>query len=30
VENLGVVLAVLPHPVELIRNDPHAEAGHQI
>lgn len=30
VENLGVVLAVLPHAVELIRNDPHAEAGHQI
>lgn len=30
VENLGVVLPVLPHAVELIRNDPHAEAGHHI
>jgi molybdopterin biosynthesis enzyme MoaB len=28
VENLGVVLAVLPHAVELLRNDPHAEQGH--
>jgi molybdenum cofactor synthesis domain-containing protein len=28
VENLQVILAVLPHAVELLKNDPRAEAGH--
>jgi molybdopterin adenylyltransferase len=28
-ENLQVILPVLPHAVELLREDPHAEAGHQ-
>ncbi len=28
VENLEVVLPVLPHAVELLKNDPRAEAGH--
>lgn len=27
-ENLKVILPVLPHAVELLREDPHAEAGH--
>jgi molybdopterin adenylyltransferase len=29
VENLQVILPVLPHAVELLRESPHAEAGHQ-
>jgi molybdenum cofactor synthesis domain-containing protein len=29
VENLMVLLPVLPHAVELLREDPHAEAGHK-
>lgn len=29
VENLRVILPVLPHAVELLANDPSAEAGHQ-
>jgi molybdenum cofactor synthesis domain-containing protein len=29
VENLQVVLAVLPHAVQLLHEDPHAEAGHR-
>jgi molybdenum cofactor synthesis domain-containing protein len=29
VENLQVVLPVLPHAVQLLRSDPAAEAGHQ-
>jgi molybdenum cofactor synthesis domain-containing protein len=28
VENLAVIAPVLPHAVELLRDDPHAEAGH--
>jgi molybdenum cofactor synthesis domain-containing protein len=28
VENLGVVMPVLPHAMELLREDPGAEAGH--
>ena len=28
-ENLAVILPVLPHAAELMREDPHAEAGHQ-
>jgi molybdenum cofactor synthesis domain-containing protein len=28
VENLQVILPVLPHAVELMSDDPHAEAGH--
>jgi molybdopterin adenylyltransferase len=28
-ENLRVILPVLPHAVELLREDPQAEAGHQ-
>jgi molybdenum cofactor synthesis domain-containing protein len=28
VENLRVLIPVLPHAVELLREDPHAEAGH--
>jgi molybdopterin adenylyltransferase len=28
-ENLKVILPVLPHAVELLREDPHAEAGHR-
>jgi molybdopterin adenylyltransferase len=28
-ENLRVILPVLPHAVELLHEDPHAEAGHQ-
>jgi molybdopterin adenylyltransferase len=27
-ENLKIILPVLPHAVELLREDPHAEAGH--
>jgi molybdenum cofactor synthesis domain-containing protein len=27
-ENLNTVLPVLPHAVELLQDDPHAEAGH--
>jgi molybdopterin adenylyltransferase len=27
-ENLQVILPVLPHAVELLHNDPHSEAGH--
>jgi molybdenum cofactor synthesis domain-containing protein len=30
VENLQVILPVLPHAVQLLREDPQAEAGHQI
>jgi molybdenum cofactor synthesis domain-containing protein len=30
VENLEVILPVLPHAVELIKNDPGAETGHQV
>jgi molybdopterin adenylyltransferase len=30
VENLGVILPVLPHAVLMIRNNPDYEAGHQI
>jgi molybdopterin adenylyltransferase len=29
VENLEVILPVLPHAVELLKNEPGAEAGHQ-
>ena len=29
VENLKIILPVLPHAVELLRGDPQAEAGHQ-
>jgi len=29
VENLNVILPVLPHAVQLLREDPQAEAGHQ-
>ena len=29
VENLNVILPVLPHAVQLLREDPEAEAGHQ-
>jgi molybdenum cofactor synthesis domain-containing protein len=29
VENLNIILPVLPHAVELLRGDPQAEAGHQ-
>jgi molybdenum cofactor synthesis domain-containing protein len=29
VENLGVILPVLPHAVQLLQEDPTAEAGHQ-
>jgi len=29
VENLEVVIPVLPHAVQLIRDDPKAEEGHQ-
>jgi molybdopterin biosynthesis enzyme MoaB len=29
VENLQVVLSVLPHAVQLLHEDPHAEAGHR-
>ncbi len=29
VENLEIILPVLPHAVELLRGDPQAEAGHQ-
>jgi molybdopterin adenylyltransferase len=29
-ENLEVILPVLPHAVELMNDDPHAEAGHAI
>ncbi len=29
VENLGVILPVLPHAVQLLSEDPGAEAGHQ-
>ena len=29
VENLEVILPALPHAVELLREDPHAEAGHR-
>jgi molybdopterin adenylyltransferase len=29
VENLQVILPVLPHAVDLLKNDPGAEAGHQ-
>ncbi len=29
VENLQIVLPVLPHAVQLLQEDPHAEAGHQ-
>jgi molybdopterin adenylyltransferase len=28
-ENLHVIMPVLPHAVELLHEDPHAEAGHQ-
>lgn len=28
-ENLAVILPVLAHAIELLRDDPHAEAGHQ-
>ncbi len=28
-ENLEVILPVLPHAIQLLRNDPQAEAGHQ-
>jgi len=30
VENLEVLLPVLPHAVQLLSEDPQAEAGHQI
>ncbi|UCH60153.1 MAG: MogA/MoaB family molybdenum cofactor biosynthesis protein [Anaerolineales bacterium] len=30
VENLQVILPVLPHAVQLLREDPQAEAGHQM
>ena len=30
VENLNVLLPVLPHAVQLLREDPSAEAGHQV
>lgn len=30
VENLLVIAPVLPHAIELLRDDPRAEAGHQI
>lgn len=29
VENLAVVISVLPHAVQLLQDDPQAEAGHQ-
>jgi len=29
-ENLGFIAAVLPHAVQLLREDPQAEAGHQL
>jgi molybdopterin adenylyltransferase len=29
IENLQVLLPVLPHAVQLLREDPQAEAGHQ-
>ncbi len=29
VENLQIILPVLPHAVELLRGDPQAESGHQ-
>ncbi len=29
VENLAVLVPVLPHAIQLLRNDPSAEAGHQ-
>lgn len=29
-ENLGVILPVLPHAVQLIREDPDSESGHRI
>jgi molybdenum cofactor synthesis domain-containing protein len=29
VENLQVIVPVLPHAVQLLRNDPNSEAGHQ-
>ncbi len=30
VENLRVVIPVLAHAVELLKNDPHSEAGHRV
>lgn len=30
VENLAVIIPVLPHAVQLLREDPTAEAGHQV
>jgi molybdopterin biosynthesis enzyme MoaB len=30
VENLTVLLPVLPHAVQLLHEDPEAEAGHQV
>ena len=30
VENLQVILPVLPHAVELLHEDPHSEAGHSL
>jgi molybdopterin adenylyltransferase len=29
VENLNIILPVLPHAIELLRGDPQSEAGHQ-
>jgi molybdopterin adenylyltransferase len=29
IENLAVLIPVLPHAVQLLHNDPYAEAGHQ-
>ena len=30
VENLAVIAPILPHAVQLLRDDPQAEAGHQL